>query len=60
MSYRGHKSILGILLATGLLVGLAGCQDSARNPVQVHPPQITPPAMRESLTQVTLPLEARR
>ena len=60
MNHRGHKSISGLVLATGLLIGLAGCQDSVRNPVQVRPPQIAPPALRESLAQVTLPLEARR
>ena len=60
MSYRGQKSTLGILLATGLLGGLVGCQDSTRKPVQVHPIQIVPPALRETLPQISLPLDVRR
>jgi len=60
MSHRGQKTTLGILLATGLLGGLMGCQDSTRKPVQVRPIQIAPPAPRESLPQVSLPLDARR
>ena len=60
MSHRGQKTTLGILLATGLLGGLMGCQDSTRKPVQVRPIQIAPPALRESLPQVSLPLDARR
>jgi membrane-bound lytic murein transglycosylase D len=60
MSHRGQKSTLGLLLATGLLGGLMGCQDSIHNPVQVHPVEIAPPTLRESLPQVSLPLEVRR
>jgi membrane-bound lytic murein transglycosylase D len=60
MSYRGQKSTLGILLATGLLGGLVGCQDSTRKPVQVHPIQIVPPTLRETLPQISLPLDVRR
>src|SRR5712671_3273783 len=48
MCRRGQKSTLGLLLAAGMLAGLMGCEDSVRNPVQVHPIQISPPAVRES------------
>jgi membrane-bound lytic murein transglycosylase D len=58
MSDRGHKSTLWLLLAAGVLAGLVGCTDSVRNPVQVHPIQIAPPAEHESLPP--LPLDARR
>jgi membrane-bound lytic murein transglycosylase D len=37
-----------------------GCQDSTHRPVQVHPVEIMPPGLRESLPQVSLPLDARR
>ena len=47
MCRRGQKSTLGLLLAAGMLAGLMGCEDSVRNPVQVHPIQIAPPAVRE-------------
>jgi membrane-bound lytic murein transglycosylase D len=60
MSQRSQKSRLGLLLAAGMLAGLMGCEDSVRKPVQVHPIQITPPAMQESLPQFSLPLDARR
>jgi membrane-bound lytic murein transglycosylase D len=60
MSHRVQKSTSGLLLAVGLLAGLLGCQDSARKPVQVHPPEIAPPPARESLPVVPLPLDARR
>ena len=60
MSHRGQKTTLGILFATGLLGGVLGCQDSTRKPVQVHPVEIAPQAVRESLPQISLPLDARR
>jgi membrane-bound lytic murein transglycosylase D len=60
MNFRRQKSTLGILLATGILGGLVGCQDSTRKPVQVHPTQIVPPALREALPQTSLPLTVRR
>src|SRR6202790_5061154 len=60
MSHRGQKTTLGILFATGLLGGLMGCQDSTHKPVQVHPVEIAPPALRESVPQISLPLDARR
>ena len=60
MSHRGQKTTLGILFATGLLGGVLGCQDSARKPVQVHPVEIAPQAVREALPQILLPLDARR
>ena len=60
MSHRDLKSTFGLLLAAGFLAGLMGCQDSARNPVQVRPPQIATPAAQESLPFVSLPMNARR
>src|SRR6202171_517999 len=60
MNQCGQKSTLGLLLAVGMLAGLLGCQDSVHNPVQVHPIEITPPALRESLPLPPLPLDARR
>jgi membrane-bound lytic murein transglycosylase D len=60
MSHRDQKTTFGILFAAGLLAGLMGCQDSARKPVQVHPVQIAPPPVQESLPQISLPLNARR
>jgi len=60
MSQRSQKSRLRLLLAAGMLAGLMGCEDSVRKPAQVHPIQITPPAMQESLPQFSLPLDARR
>src|SRR5258708_37597555 len=47
MCRRGQKSTPGLLLAAGMLAGLMGCEDSVRHPVQVHPIQIAPPAVRE-------------
>jgi len=47
MCRRGQKSTPGLLLAAGVLAGLMGCEDSVRHPVQVHPIQIAPPAVRE-------------
>ena len=60
MSYRDQKSALGLLLAAGVFVGLSGCGDSARKPVQVHPIQLAPPPTLESLPPLSLPLDARR
>src|SRR5467141_4073194 len=47
MCRRGQKSTPGLLLAAGMLAGLMGCEDSVRHPVQVHPIQTAPPAVRE-------------
>src|SRR5712692_5550079 len=59
MSHRSQKSTFGLLLAAGMLAGLMGCEDSVRKPVQVHPIQIAPPAVREFLPPVEIPLDAR-
>ncbi len=45
-------------LAAAALLGLAGCEETAKRPVQVRPPEITPPAARVALG--TLPLESPR
>ncbi len=60
MSHRCQKSRLSLLLAAGLFVGLVGCEDSARHPVQVRPTQIAPPTVRESWPPIPLPLDPRR
>jgi membrane-bound lytic murein transglycosylase D len=60
MSHPGQKSTSGLLFAVGALAGVMGCGDSARKPVQVHPIQITPPAVQEPLPTLPLPLDARR
>ena len=60
MSHRSLKPTLAMLFATSMLVGLTGCTDSVRNPVQVHPVQIAPSVPVVSLPTVQLPLDARR
>jgi membrane-bound lytic murein transglycosylase D len=60
MSYRRQKSTFWLLLAAGVFAGLSGCGDSARKPVLVHPIQIGPPPIPESLPLLPLPLDARR
>ncbi|MBZ5698367.1 MAG: LysM peptidoglycan-binding domain-containing protein [Acidobacteriia bacterium] len=46
------------MLLAGALVGLVGCEDAVRNPVQIHPIQVAPPVEPEPLP--TLPLNAHR
>jgi membrane-bound lytic murein transglycosylase D len=58
MSQPSHISKSRLLLAAGMLAGLMGCEDSVRKPAQVHPIQIKPPAVEESLPQLSLPLNA--
>ena len=58
MSHRGQRPSVWLVLVAGALVGLVGCEDSVRNPVQVHPIQVAPPAEAEPLPP--LPLDARR
>jgi membrane-bound lytic murein transglycosylase D len=57
MGYRGQKSKIWLWLATGVLAGAMGCEDSARTPVQVHPIQIAPPTQQEPMP--ALPLSAQ-
>jgi membrane-bound lytic murein transglycosylase D len=58
MSDRVQKPCVWLLLLAGALVGVVGCEDSVRNPAQVHPIQIAPPVQSEVLSP--LPLDARR
>src|ERR1700674_3924360 len=60
MSHQGEKSTFALLLAAGMLAGLMGCEDSVRSPVQVHPIEIAPQTVRESLPPLALPFDARR
>ncbi len=50
---KARLSILG----AALLLGLAGCEESARRPVQVRPPEPAPPA---PAAVGTLPIDVRR
>ena len=60
MSHQGQKSTFGLLLAASMLAGLIGCENSVQHPVQVHPIQIAPQAVQESLPSLPLPLDPRR
>ena len=44
MGNRAQKSAAWLFVAAGVLFGLAGCEDSAKTPVQVRPPQIALPS----------------
>jgi membrane-bound lytic murein transglycosylase D len=55
MVNRCHKTTLWILVGASVLTTLVGCDESARNPVQVHPIEIALPEAQASLT--TLPLD---
>ncbi len=44
MVYRAQKSLAWLFLSAGVVFGLAGCEDSAKTPAQVHPPQIALPS----------------
>src|SRR5271165_4780588 len=58
MAHRLQKSSIWLFLATGILVGNVGCDDSAKKPVQVRPAQIALPSQEP--IQIPLPLEAQR
>src|ERR1700694_1579094 len=60
MSHQDQKSTFVLLLAAGMLAGLMGCENSVQHPVQVHPIQIAPQTVQESLPSLTLPLNPRR
>src|ERR1700730_11699755 len=57
MGYRTRKSVGWLFLAAGVLFGLAGCEDSAKTPVQVRPAQIPLPSQDQVLP--SLPLTAQ-
>src|SRR5712692_2320730 len=48
-----------VFLAVMLAVTLSGCEDSARRPIQVRPPEVSP-ARRASASLGRLPLDSRR
>ena len=56
MVFRVQKSAFYFLVAASILSVLMGCEDSIKNPVQVHPIQIAPPVQQEPIPQ--LPLNA--
>jgi membrane-bound lytic murein transglycosylase D len=60
MSHQDQKSTFVLLVAAGMLAGLMGCENSVQHPVQVHPIQIAPQTVQESLPSLTLPLNPRR
>jgi membrane-bound lytic murein transglycosylase D len=57
MGYRAQKSIVPLFLAAGVVFGLAGCEDSAKRPVQVRPAQISLPSQEQALP--ALPINAQ-
>jgi membrane-bound lytic murein transglycosylase D len=57
MGNRARKSVHWILIASGVLFGLTGCEDSAKTPVQVRPTQITLPSQDQVLPP--LPVNAQ-
>ncbi len=56
MRYHSQKSIFWLFIASGVFFGLAGCEDSAKAPVQVRPAQIALPSQDQALPG--LPLNA--
>ncbi|HET6142731.1 MAG TPA: LysM peptidoglycan-binding domain-containing protein [Candidatus Acidoferrales bacterium] len=46
MGKRAQKSAAWIFVAAGVLVNLAGCEDTSKKQVQVKPPQITLPVQQ--------------
>jgi len=54
---RDPNSNRWLAVAAGVILSVAGCGDTVRNTVQVHPPQIAPPSAMEVLS--VLPLRAR-
>ncbi|HEV7966636.1 MAG TPA: LysM peptidoglycan-binding domain-containing protein [Candidatus Acidoferrales bacterium] len=57
MVSRAPKSGFWLLAAAGVLFGLAGCEDSAKTPLQVRPAQIALPSQDQVLP--SLPLNAQ-
>jgi membrane-bound lytic murein transglycosylase D len=57
MVYRTQKFAGSLFLAAGVVLGLAGCEDSAKAPVQVRPAEIALPTQPQEMPQ--LPLNAQ-
>ena len=58
MVCRAQKSAFWFFIAAGLFFGLAGCEDSAKTPVQVRPAQIALPSQEQ--TPPSLPLNTQQ
>jgi membrane-bound lytic murein transglycosylase D len=48
MGYRAQKTAGWLLVGAGVVFGLAGCEDSAKTPVQVRPAQIALPSQEQA------------
>ena len=48
MGNRAQKSLQWLFVAAGVFFGLAGCEDSAKTPVQVRPAQIALPSQEQA------------
>jgi membrane-bound lytic murein transglycosylase D len=57
MAIRAQKSGFWLFVAAGVLFGVSGCEDTAKAPVQVRPPQIAVPSQEPSLP--ALPINAQ-
>ena len=57
MENRAQKSLTLFFFAAGVVFGLAGCEDSAKTPAQVRPPQIALPSPEQ--TPPALPINAQ-
>jgi len=57
MGYRAQKSAFWLFIAIAVFIGLTGCEESAKTPVQVRPPQIILPS--QDPVQPPLPLNAQ-
>jgi len=58
MGYHAQKSIHWLFIASGVLFGLAGCEDSAKTPVQVRTAQIALPSQDQ--VPPSLPINTQR
>ena len=54
MGNRAQNSAAWLFIAAGVVVSLAGCEDSAKNSIQVRPTQIALPS--QEIVQIPLPL----
>jgi len=54
-----RKFLLWPVVAAGVCLSLAGCEESAKKPAQVHPPQIAVPVQEASLAPLPINSEHR-
>src|SRR5216683_1440391 len=59
MVKRAQKSVCWIFFAAGVLSSLAGCEDSAKHPVQVRPAPIALPSQQDQVPP-SLPINAQQ